>query len=357
MPQQSKARWARLKVGVMAMVALIILSVLLFLLTGSQRPFASRTTLYTYMEDSSALTENSAVRLNGIVIGKVSKIELSGLPDPKRVIRMDLKIEDAYLRDVPVDSVASIGAENMLGTKYVNLKKGVSKATVKAGGEILSKDVSDFNDIIDQGNTLLAQLQSILKRVDAVVGQVEVGKGSLGKLLVDEELYNHLNQTASEAQKLIAALNSDKSTVGKLVHSDEMYNDVRGSMARLDNVLEGVQQGQGTVGHLLKDPTLYNELNKTIADVRKLLADLDAGKGSAGKLLKSDELHNQIATTLRKLDTTIDKVNSGQGTLGQLMVNPALYESLTGSTRELQGLLKDFRGNPKKFLSIKLGLF
>jgi len=50
-------------------------------------------------------------------------------------------------------------------------------------------------------------------------------------------------------------------------------------------------------------------------------------------------------------------VNTGQGTLGQLVVNPNLYESLHGATSEMQGLMKDIRANPKKFLRIKLGLF
>src|ERR1043165_24648 len=97
MPQQSKARWARLRVGVMAVFALVILAVFIFMLTGAPNPFAARSAVYTFMEDSAALTENSAVRLNGIVVGKVSKIELSGLSDPKRVIRMALQIEDKYL--------------------------------------------------------------------------------------------------------------------------------------------------------------------------------------------------------------------------------------------------------------------
>ena len=341
----------------MAIAALIILGVLIFMLTGSQHPFATRIPLYTYMEDSAALTDNSAVRLNGIVIGKVSKIALSGSTEPKRVIRMDLQVEDRFMKDIPADSVAAIGAENVLGTKFINIKKGLSKTLIRPGGEIASRDTSDFNDVIDQGNVLLVQLQSILKRVDAVVGQVEVGKGSIGKLLVDEELYNNLNRTVLEGDKLIAALNSDNGTIGRLVHSDEMYGDVRKSMARLDNILESLQQGQGTVGRMLKDPSMYDDAHKTILDVRKVLADLDSGKGTAGKLLKSDELHNQVVATIKKIDVTLDKVNSGQGTLGQLMVNPALYDSLNGTTRELNELLKDFRSNPKKFLHIKLGLF
>ncbi len=50
-------------------------------------------------------------------------------------------------------------------------------------------------------------------------------------------------------------------------------------------------------------------------------------------------------------------MNAGQGTIGQLLVNPQLYDNLNGSTREMHGLMKDFRANPKKFLRIKLRLF
>ena len=357
MPQQTKARWARLKVGIMAMAALIILSVLIFILTGSEHPFATRDTIYTYMEDSAALTSNSAVRLNGIVVGKVSTIALSGSNDPKRVVRMDLQIEHRYLSRIPIDSVAKIGAENLLGTKYINITRGTNPVAIKPGQEVRAQDITDFNDVIAQGNSLLVQLQSILVRVDAIVSQVELGKGSIGKLLVDEEMYNRILTTVIEVEKLSKELNTDKGTLGKLVNSDELYNDVRGSMARLDNLLESLQQGQGTVGRLMKDPALYNDIDKTVLDIRRMLADLDTGKGTAGKLLKSDELHNQVIASLRKIDTTLDKINSGQGTLGQLMVNPSLYDSLNGTTRELHGLLQDFRANPKKFLHIKLGLF
>ena len=94
-----------------------------------------------------------------------------------------------------------------------------------------------------------------------------------------------------------------------------------------------------------------------MAELRRLIEDLNAGKGTAGKLLKDDELHSQIQSTIAKLETTLDKINTGQGTLGQLLVNPSLYESLNGASQEMQGLMKDFRANPKKFLRIKLGLF
>ena len=79
--------------------------------------------------------------------------------------------------------------------------------------------------------------------------------------------------------------------------------------------------------------------------------------GRYGKLLSSDDLHNQLQATIGRLDTLLDKINNGQGTLGQLLVNPSLYQNLDSTTREVNGLMKDFRANPKKFLRIKLGLF
>ena len=87
------------------------------------------------------------------------------------------------------------------------------------------------------------------------------------------------------------------------------------------------------------------------------MAGLNQGKGTAGKLLNSDDLHDQLLTTMGRLDTLLDKINNGQGTIGQLLVNPSLYQNLDGTTREVHGLLKDFRANPKKFLRIKLSIF
>jgi phospholipid/cholesterol/gamma-HCH transport system substrate-binding protein len=116
-----KAQWARLKVGIMAVVAMAIVGVLIFLLTGNENPFAKRDHLSTYMHDSAALAESSPVRLNGILVGKVSKILLTGSNDPKRIVKMDMEVEKKYLPQIPVDSVAKIGAENVLGTKYINI--------------------------------------------------------------------------------------------------------------------------------------------------------------------------------------------------------------------------------------------
>lgn len=357
MPSPQKVHWSQLRVGIMAIVSLLLLAALIVLLTGSENPFAKKSVVYTYLGDSAAMTENSAVRLNGILVGKVKKIGLSGETVPERVIKMELEIEDQFMSKIPVDSIIGLSAENVLGAKFLNIKRGQAPVAIKPGGELKARDDKDFLEVVQSALPLLDSMKIILGRIDNIVAAVEKGQGSIGKLLASDEIYNRLNSTLKDVQDLTGTVIAGKGTIGKLFTDEEVYDDVRRTLGRLDAVVADLQQGNGTAGKLLKDPALYDELRKSAADVRVLVNDLNAGKGTAGKLLKDPALHNKIIATLDNLNKTIDTVNSGQGTLGQLMVNPSLYESLTGTSDEVRGLLKDFRANPKKFLTIQLKLF
>jgi len=364
MAQQSKKKWAQLKVGLLAITALVLLGFLIYLMTGSRGLFKSRSEVFVYMDDSAAIAEGAPVRLNGINAGLVERVGLSGENTPNRIVKLTLQIENEFMKSIPQDSKAEITSENLLGTKYINISKGKSATTVVPGAEIKANDTREFADVVQQGYTALSSLDGILKKLDGILDQVQVGKGTIGKLLVDETLYTKLVNITTDTNSVVNSLNSDKGTLGKLIHDDSLYIETRDTLARLNTIADGIQKGEGTAGKLLKDPALYDDTRAAIADVRKTIASLNQtvdglnkGEGTAGKLLKSDELHNELKASLGKLDTLLDKINSGQGTVGQLVANPALYQTLDSTTRELSGLLKDFRANPKKFLRIKLGLF
>ena len=357
MPSRQRVSWAQLRVGIMAAVAMILVAVLVFLMTGEESFLARRAVIYTYMDDSAALVVGSAVRLNGILIGSIKSIGLSGENKPNRIIRIEMEVLADTLRQIPDNSRAAISAQNLLGTKFVNIKKGDSPKPVVPGGEIPSLDTLEFEELQQQIGTVMTSLQSLVKRVDAIVSQVEQGRGSIGKLLVSDELYKDVLDLVADFKKTSSTLAEGKGTVGKLLHDETLYSDLRRTMARLDRLAQDLHEGQGTAGKLLKDPALYDEARQTVASLKRTIDDLNAGKGSAGKFLKSDELHNQVSATIAKIDLMIDRLNSGQGTLGQLLVNPQLYESLNGAAREMQAFMKDFRANPKKFLRIKLAIF
>jgi len=357
MALQNKKRWAQLKVGLLAISALCILAVLVFLMTSSTGLFTKRSDVYTYLDDSAAIANGAPVRLNGITVGKVANVGLSGSSEPNRIVRVTLEVENRYFTSIPVDSQAAIAAENLLGTKYINIKKGRNVVTIQPGAEIKSLDTREFDDVVQQGYSTLASLNGIFKKLDTIIDQLQAGNGTIGKLLSDDELYRKVVGIVDETHRVIAALDSQEGTLGKLMHDDSLYTDLRGTLGHVNDLADNIQKGDGTIGKLMKDPALYDDVRATIGDLRGILAGLQQGKGTAGKLLSSDELHNQLQATMGRLDTLLDKINNGQGTIGQLLVNPSLYQNLDSTTREVNGLMKDFRANPKKFLRIKLGLF
>jgi phospholipid/cholesterol/gamma-HCH transport system substrate-binding protein len=358
MPSRERVSMAQLKVGILGIVALCCIALLVFLLTGNMEWFKKQIPLHVYTSDAAGLSAGSPVRINGIQAGKIDQVDLSGETDPARIIRIDFSVDEEMLKQIPADSVARISSDNLLGsTKFLQINKGTSHALVQSNATLKSLDLPQFDQLIDQGYSVLNSLQLILGKVEDIVGQVEVGKGTIGKLLVDETLYNSLQATVNQVQLLATTLNSKNGTIGHLINDSQLYDQLQQIVSQVTSLADGLEKGQGTAGMLLKDPKLYNDVNHTVDELNTMLADLNAGKGTAGQLLKDDKLARQFSTTLDKVNVTIDKVNAGQGTIGQLLVNPALYDSATGATRELHEFLKDFRANPKKFLSIKLNLF
>jgi phospholipid/cholesterol/gamma-HCH transport system substrate-binding protein len=358
MAAKEKSQWAQLRVGILGLVALFLVALLVFLLTGSMDWFKKKEELHVFLSDSAGLTTGAPVRINGISAGKVQQVALSGDRNPARVIKVDFKVDADMMNQIPDDSVVSVGSDNLLGsTKFLQIVKGTRPVNIQPNATMKSANTQQFDQLVQQGFGVVNSAQAILVKIQDIVGEIENGQGTIGKLLVDATLYNSLVATVNQVQTLAGTLNTKTGTIGHLINDNELYDRINGIVARVDTLTKGLQDGQGTAGLLLKDPGAYNKLNGDLDQLNKILADLNAGKGSLGLLLKDPKIANQLSTTMDRIDVTLDKVNSGQGTIGQLLVNPQLYDELNGTTRELHGLLQDFRANPKKFLSIKLHIF
>lgn len=357
MPPSSKTSWAQLRVGILAAAALLILFVLVFYITSSRSLFAREERIVTYFDVATGIAKGSPVRLNGLTIGNVSSVGFSGEGTRGRFIRVEMKIASQYLPLIPTDSRASVGSENLLGSRLIDIFKGSAPTSIAPGGELPADTTTELEDLLNQGRTTLGAAELILRRLEGIVAQVELGKGSIGRLLHDEQLYNRLNAIAGEVQKTAHAINDSGGTIGKLIYDDKLYRDLDSLLVRFDAIAASVQAGEGTAGKLMKDPALYDETRQTIASLRKTIDNLNQGKGTAGKLLTDEKLHAELSATVASLNTLLDNLNQGKGSMGQLLVNDQLYENLNGVSMELTGLLKDFRSDPKKFLRIKLGLF
>jgi phospholipid/cholesterol/gamma-HCH transport system substrate-binding protein len=339
---------AKIRVSVMTVVALAILSVIVFLLIGGNI-FEPKTTLYTYLKDTSGLGKTSEVRMNGVLVGKIKSVQLAESSDPKRVVRVEMLIPERYLRDIPVDSVTGISAQTLLEDKYIDITPGKSPQHVEPGAELKYVPPLEF----DRAN-LIKSLQTNMAQVDALLASIQAGQGRVGRFFRGEQLYDDVNSRLRQFQQNIDAVGDPKSKGGSMIYTDAAYRELRERVRRFDDSIAAIQGGEGPFGHMLTDTSDYDKLRQAIGNVRKTVEEINAGKGGVGELIKTDRMYARWNQLLDDFQSRVDALNSGSGKMGQLLVSSQMYESLAGSTRQMQELLKEVRTNPQKFLRLKI---
>ena len=348
--QPAPSAIARVFTVLIAATGIVLL--LAWLLTGGGGElFAAKSNLHSYMSDASGLIRNAAVQLNGIQIGRITEIKLSGLSDPKKTVWVEMKVKSNYLPAIPVDSTVMITADNLLGDKYLNISSGHRTESVRAGAELRS--VLPIGDQFNSAD-LVAALKDILNRLDASLRQVEDTRTPIGNFVLTEDFYNRLRSQIVAVQTAVQDVIQPQSDIGKMLLSEEFYERLREPIVSIDQMLADMQAGQGEYGHMLASSEQYDRIRGDLGDIRASLAQTNAGKGAMGEFLHTDEMYRRIERLVRTLGQIVDSVNSGDSQIGVWMANSQLYESLTGSTREFEQTLGDFRRNPRKYLRLKV---
>jgi ABC-type transporter Mla subunit MlaD len=336
-------QWAKFRIAAVAVSALIILGVLVYLLSGGTW-LKPKTYLITYLPDSSGLERNADVQLNGVQIGKVESLTLTRLTDPNRVVEVRLKIQEAYLKYIPEDSTTEVDSANFLGDKYVNITMGRSPQPIRAGGEVRYKPPSNFAQNID-----LTQFETQLRTIDQVIRDIQAGRGPLGQFVVSDALYRKFLAGAENVERKIRAATATQSALGQFLFSATMIDNLGASLKQLDDRLARLQSEP-----LLRDSSQYVQLRDQVAQLRDAVVDLQAGRNPAGQLLTSDATYLDLTKQVASWMDAIDALNYGEGGVGHLLSSAQAYESLSGSLRELAATVKDFREHPQKFLRFKI---
>ena len=334
MPSARQVTWAKFRVAMAVAAALAILFVLVYLLTGGTL-LTAKATVYTYIPDATALTSDSPVRVNGVDVGRVRRVALSGSNEPNRVIRVTLEIEENQLPDIPVDSFVQVSTDNVVGDKFVDITRGRSATNIRPNAEILFKAQPDLLKTLD-----LQQFEDQVRTVDATLDDIEQGRSEFGKFVLRDSFYNDLLRYLADFRQALRATTRTTDTLGSLIYTDQLYRQIQEPMARLDASLAGLQAGQGELGRLLRDDAQYAQLRDMIASFRKTVASVQSNQ-----LLQSDEQYTSWNRTLASFIQNVDEI-----TAGPLLRTSADYESWTGVAKQMRDLLEDFHKNPKKFL-------
>jgi phospholipid/cholesterol/gamma-HCH transport system substrate-binding protein len=357
MAQRKQLSWTELRVGLFVLVGLFLLAVAIFYVTGV-KIFGPKYRLTTYLPEVDALSEGAPVSLDGVAIGSVDNIRLNPKPEDRmHSVQVSMRIDKKYQDQIRTDSTASLITEGLLGNRYVTIKRGLSGTVIPNNGVIPGAEEAAMKQMVERGADLMQNLGALSNDVRGIVDQVQKGNGTLGKLLNDPGLYNHLNDTASRLQAVATSIQAGDGTLGKLVSSNELYDKANATIGHVEDITAAVRDQKGTMGKLVYDPAVYDNAKTFLANGNATLADARAGKGTLGKLITDDTLFNNMRDASANVRDATAKLNSNQGTMGKLFSDPAFYDNMTGATADLRLLLSDFRQNPKKFLHVKLAVF
>jgi phospholipid/cholesterol/gamma-HCH transport system substrate-binding protein len=326
-----------------------IASVLVYLLMGGSEFLQPSVSIQTYLIDLSGLVKGSPVRFNGTRVGTVTGVELSHLKDSKRVVRVELSILQHFLSAIPEDSTVQVTADNLLGDPYANINEGKSTQPLRSGVELQQTPPQQINM-----DDLMKAARDIISSTDALLSDIQAGRGDLGQFVQDDAFYNDTLKKVTDFQRQVREMTAKDSQAGRLLYDENFYNDLRAPVQRMNRQLDELQSGQGAGGKFLKDDAQYAQLQKTVGDLNRQLAELRSGKVRAGALLTEDDPYKRFTRTISDLNRQVDALNSGEGPLGHLMVNSQLYDNLNGSTKRLSQVLKEVRENPKKYLRFKV---
>ena len=278
--------------------------------------------LFSNVQD---LKVGDRVKMAGVEVGRVQDIQLTN----NKVLVM-MKVRPAA--QMKTDSIATIKFTGLLGQNFVSVDFGTPQGeALKDDQYVATAEQADLSAMMQKIDNVASGVENLTKsftgfKIDTLVGplrdfinankdpltatisnvqalsfdissQVSQGKGTLGKLIKDETLYDTALSTVSNLQ--------------------DTATEIKTTVADARKVVDQINSGQGTVGKLVKDDKLYRETTEAMTNAKEILQKVNQGQGTVGKLVNDQEFYKSAKLTLQKLDQATESLED-QGPLSVL---------------------------------------
>jgi phospholipid/cholesterol/gamma-HCH transport system substrate-binding protein len=201
-----------LRLGIFVIATLLIFSVGIFWIGSRDFRFSSTYRLNADFPNAAGIGEGAPVRVGGIHQGTVRRIVLPNRPDQKVRVEMDLKGSTRNV--IKKDSTAGIRTEGLVGDQFVEITFGSPDApSVNNGDSIAAETPLQISDMLKKTNAILDSAQGAMRNIDQTAGNLQEmssrlnsGKGTVGALVNDRTLYQHMNEAAANLKEDTEAL-------------------------------------------------------------------------------------------------------------------------------------------------------
>ena len=346
MPRTRSLAWSELKIGLLTISAIVIASILVFSLTGGKGWFWQRYILKTRFPNVAGLAAGSPVRVAGVQVGSVKDIEFAG-----EQVDVIFDVNKKVQQRITDKSFAFLGSVSLLGSSAVDITPATTGTPIPEYGYVpQGRAKGQFSDIAEGAS-------GTIDEVNGLVRDLRAGKGSAGKPMTDDRLYNDLQQFVATAGQLTRELQQGKGTLGQLLKDPKAADSLNATLKNIETLTRRIDAGEGSLGQLLKDDQFSKSLNGATANIKDLTDRLNRGEGTAGKLMTDPALFNKLNAVTDQLDQLVTKLNAGEGTAGQLLKDRQLYENMNGAVNDMRALLTAIKADPKKYLNVKVSIF
>ncbi|MCD6338259.1 MAG: MCE family protein [Verrucomicrobia bacterium] len=315
------------RLGIFFALALIAGAVILEMI-GSFDTLKHGLILRAHFNNVLELKTGDPVKMAGKPIGYVEDIRFDN-----RKVLVVMKVTDSTAV-VRTDSKAVIKFSGLLGQNYVSISFGTEKgAPVATGAELETEEQTDLNQ-------LMTKLENVAEGAQRFTD-------SLGDINFEELLQpmtDFLKQAGpnfatvlTNAADIAAQIRSGKGAVGRLIYEENLYDSATNALSGVNRaadqaqaaladarrILNDLRAGKGTIGRLMSDELLYNETTQAMSELREIFQKVNRGEGTAGRIVNDPSLVNEATLTLRKVDKATEGMED-QGPLSILgiLVNP-----------------------------------
>ena len=340
----------RFRVGIVVLIALAATMIGVFMIGQRANLFRSKFPYETHFESAAGLIAGNNVSLNGVVVGSVIEVKLSGDP-ADRTVRVVYDVVRRWAPMIRKSTRASIKTRGLLGDKYIELEGGkADEPEVPVGGEIPAAQGAGLEKLLEGSGDLLTDLSAIAKSLRNILGRTEKGEGFLGAITTNSEesvqLGNNFNATLKSLNSILAKVDRGQGLVGRLLIDEKYGKDTSEALAGaihsvkslLGKIDEGIRTGNGAIPALLSDPEgkkriygLLDNLSLAAAGLTRVVDNLEKGHGTIPILLHDQEFGKAFTGNLRSMSQHLDsisrKLDDGQGTAGKLVNDPELYDA------------------------------
>jgi len=346
MPRTRSLAWSELKIGILTVVAIVVATWFIFLLSGEGGFFWQRYSLKTIFPNIAGLKPGAPVRLAGVEVGSVSEVQFVG--DRVEVV---MEVDRDMQPRVTSTSTASLGSVSLLGEAAVDITASSEGMPIPEWGYIPSGPAAgSLTEVTTQAAEGIEQLTVLLQ-------DIRTGRGTVGRLITDESLYNEMSALVASAETVVRNVGQGRGTLGRLANDPAAAQALEASLKNFEAITARIHAGEGSLGKFLTDDAVAKSLTSATSNLDAITGRISRGEGTAGKLVTERELYDRLNSMSDRLDKVMAGLQQGEGTAGQLLHDRQLYENMNGAVGELRQLVRDIRADPRRFLNVRVSLF